>query len=119
LSVFPELQRTPIERAFIGEAVIRIPIDVTTGGPAGPEHMAFNQNGRLLKRWPAKPRHTRIGAAMFLTEFEEDGEVKPRALIIHNPNAECPLPREFWAGIPEFFLDGNRWRWSDEESAAA
>jgi hypothetical protein len=43
----------------------------------------------------------------------------PRALILHNPNAESPLPRDIWAGIPEFFLDGNRWRWSDEEPAAA
>jgi hypothetical protein len=118
LSVFPELQRTPIERAFIGEAVIRIPIDVTTGGPAGPEYMAFSQNGRLLKRWP-EPRYTRVSAALFVTEFEQGGEVKPRPLIIHNPNAECPLPRDIWAGIPEFFLDGNRWRWSDEEPAAA
>ena len=118
LSVFPELQRRPIERAFIGEEIIRIPIDMTTGGPAGPEQMAFSQNGRLLKRWP-EARYTRVSAALFLTEYAEGAEVKPRALILHNPNAELPLPRDIWAGIPEFFLDGNRWRWSDEEPAAA
>jgi hypothetical protein len=33
-------------------------------------------------------------------------EVKPCALMIHNPNAEIRLPREMWLGIPEFFLDG-------------
>jgi hypothetical protein len=38
--------------------------------------------------------------------------------MVHNPNAEMPLPRDMWQGIPEFFLDSNRWRWSDEEAAA-
>jgi hypothetical protein len=114
LSIFPKFCRTPIERAFVGEEVIRIPINVATGGPAGPAYAAFNQNGRFLKRWP-EPRHTRISAALFLSEYEECGEVKPRPLIVHNPNAETPLPREMWSGIPEFFLDGNCWRWSDEE----
>jgi hypothetical protein len=64
--------------------------------------MAFKQNGRLLKRWP-EPRYTRVSAALFLTEHEEEGQVTPRALIIHNPNAESPLPREMWLGIPDFF----------------
>ncbi len=118
LSIFPQFNRTPIERAFVGEEVIRIPLNPATGGPAGPAHAAFKQNGRLLKRWP-EPRYTRISAALFLNEYEDGGEVKPRALMIHNPNAETPLPREIWQGIPEFFLDGDRWRWSDEELAAA
>jgi len=118
LPVFPQFCRTPIERAFIGEDVIRIPLNGQTGGPAGPAHMAFNQSGRFLRRWP-KPQHTRVSAALFLNEYEDGGEVKPRALIVHNPNAEMPLLREMWEGIPEFFLDGNRWRWSDEEPAAA
>lgn len=114
LSIFPEFCRTPIERAFIGEEVIRVPL-TATGAPAGAGYPAFSQNGRLLKRWP-EPRYTRVSAALFLNEAEEGGEVKPRALIIHNPNAEMPLAREMWQGIPEFFLDGNRWRWSDEEN---
>jgi hypothetical protein len=118
LSIFPQFNRTPIERAFIGEEVIRIPLNPATGGPAGPACAAFNQNGRLLKRWP-EPRYTRISAALFLNEYEEGGEVKPRALMIHNPNAESPLPREIWREIPEFFLQGDRWRWSDDETAAA
>jgi hypothetical protein len=117
LSIFPEFCRTPIERAFVGEEVIRIPIDPATGGPAGPESMVFKQNGRLLKLWP-EPRYTRVGAAIFISEYFENGEVKPRALMVHNPNAEMPLRRDMWQGIPEFFLDGDRWRWSDEQAAA-
>jgi hypothetical protein len=117
LSIFPESCRMPIERAFVGEEVIRIPINTATGGPAGEAYMAFNPNGRLLKRWP-EPRFTRVSAALFLNEDEEEGEVRPRALIIHNPNAEKPLSREMWRGIPEFFLDDNCWRWSDEEPAS-
>ncbi len=110
LSIFAKFHRTPIERAFVGEEVITIPPNTATGGPAGPDYVAFKQNGRLLKRWP-EPRYTRVSAALFLTEHEEDGEVTPDALIIHNPNAEFPLPREMWFGIPEFFLEGDRWRW--------
>jgi hypothetical protein len=113
LSIFPKFRRTPIERAFVGEEVIRIPL-TATGGPAGPAFTAFSENGRLLRRWP-DPRYTRVSAALFLSEHEEGGQVKPCALIIHNPNAEVPLPREMWEGIPEFLLDGNCWRWSDEE----
>ncbi len=117
LSIFPQFCRMPIERAFIGEDVIRIPLNPVTGGPAGPAHIAFRQHGRLVKLWP-EPRHTRISAVLSLNEYEEGGEVKPRALMVHNPNAEMPLPRDMWQGIPEFFLESNRWRWSDEEAAA-
>jgi hypothetical protein len=113
----PFSDRTPIERAFVGEDVIRVPLAATCG-PAGPAHTAFRENGRLLKRWP-EPRYTRIGAVLVLHEYVADGEVKPSALIVHNPNAETPLPAEMWQEIPEFFLDGNRWRWSDEEYACA
>src|SRR5262249_32618753 len=115
LSIFPQSCRMPIERAFIGEEVIRIPL-TGTGGPAGPAYPTFVQKGRLLKRWP-EPRYTRVSAALFLGEHQQDGEVMPRALIIHNPNAEMPLPREMWRE-PEFFLDGNHWRWSDEHPDA-
>jgi hypothetical protein len=118
LSIFPQFCRMPIERAFIGEDVIRIPLNPTTGGPAGPAYTAFNESGRLLKRWP-EPRYTRISAALFIREDQENGEVRPRALFVHNPNTEMPLPREMWQGIPEFFLDGKRWRWSDELTPAA
>ncbi len=116
LSIFPQFCRTPIERAFIGEDVIRIPLNSATGGPAGPKHTAFKQSGRFVKLWPG-PRYTCISAVLSLNEYEEGGEVKPRALMIHNPNAEMQLPRDMWQGIPEFFLDSDRWRWSDERAA--
>jgi hypothetical protein len=90
LSIFPQFCRMPIERAFIGEDVIRIPLNPVTGGPAGPAHTAFKQNGRFVKLWP-EPRHTRVSAVLSLNEYEEGGEVKPRALMVHNPNAEMPL----------------------------
>jgi hypothetical protein len=120
LAIFPQF-RIPVERAFVGQGVIQIPIDPSTGGPAGPAALVFKESGRLLKRWREpqvtlpQPRHTRISALLCLGEVEKNGEVEPRALLVHNPNAEMPLPREMWWGIPEFFLDGNRWRWSDEE----
>ena len=62
---------------------------------------------------------TRISAALFLNEYMEADEVKPRALIIRNPNAEMPSAARHLVWDSGIFLDGNRWRWSDEESAAA
>jgi len=116
LPVFDVGNRRPIERAFIGETVIQIPIDTRTGGPAGPEKLAFKEFGRFAKTWP-EPRFTRVGAALFLNEYVNEhyagSEVKHRALIVHNPYALVPLPRDLWTCIPEFFCDAGRWRWSD------
>jgi hypothetical protein len=101
--------RTPIERAFIGETIIQIPIDIRTGGPAGPTTFPYKQSGDFLRTWRTSsqgtaqwtPRHTRIGAALFLNDYDDGPEVKHRALMVHNPNAAVPLPRDPWSGIPE------------------
>jgi hypothetical protein len=113
--------RTPIERAFIGETVIQIPIDTRTGGPAGATTFPFKQSGDFLRTWRLghqgtsqyAPRHTRIGAALFLNDFDDGPEVKHRALIVHNPNAAVPLPSVPWTGIPTFSCQSGQWRWSD------
>jgi hypothetical protein len=113
--------RMPIERAFIGESIIQILIDTRTGGPAGPTTFPFKQSGGFLRPWRVPnqgtaqwmPRHTRIGAALFLNEYEDGPEIKHRALIIHNPNATVPLPRDPWSRIPEFSCQSGRWGWSD------
>jgi hypothetical protein len=125
LSVIDAGDRRPVERAFIGETVIQIPIDTRTGGPAGPEKLVFKESGRFAKTWPSgsgdyrtwKPRFTRVGAALFLNDYVDEGnggmEARHRALIVHSPCALIPVPRDPWAGIPEFFRDAGRWRWSD------
>jgi hypothetical protein len=125
LPIFDVGDRRPIERAFIGETLIQIPIDTRTGGPAGPERLVFKQSGSFAKSWRSgleddrtwKRRFTRVGAALFLNEYihDSDGgiEMRHRALIVHNPHALVPVPRDFWSGIPEFFCDAGRWRWSD------
>jgi hypothetical protein len=126
LVVIPQLRvsifewRTPIERAFIGETVIQIPIDTRTGGPAGPTTFPFKQSGDFAKTWRSPqgeakwiPRHTRVAAALFLDDYADGREVKHRALIVHNPNASVPLPRDLWSDIPEFVCESGRWRWSD------
>src|SRR5258708_4164420 len=56
----------------------------------------------------------RVGAAVFVDDCDEGPIVKHRALIVHNPNADVPLPRDPWLGIPEFLCDdAGDWRWSD------
>jgi hypothetical protein len=113
--------RVPIERAFIGETVIQIPIDTRTGGPAGPTTFPFKPSGDFTKTWRSgppsspqhMPRHTRVGAALFLGQYVDGREVKHHALIVHNPNAAVPLPNNLWDGIPEFFCHEGQWRWSD------
>jgi hypothetical protein len=125
LPVFDVGDRRPIEKAFIGETVIQIPIDTRTGGPAGPERLVFKESGSFAKTWRSglgeyrtwKPRFTRVGAALFLNDYIDECnsgiEVRHRALIVHNPYALVPVPPDLWAGIPEFFCDAGRWRWSD------
>jgi hypothetical protein len=117
LPIFDAPYRTPIERAFIGETVIQIPIDIRTGGPAGPDRLVLREKGCFTKHWRSgpmcEPRFKRVGAALFLDEYVDGNEIKHRALIVHNPNAHVSLPRHPWLGIPEFHNDGDRWRWSD------
>lgn len=120
ISIFEQF-RIPIERAFIGETVIQIPIDTRTGGPAGPTTFPFKQSGDFTRSWRAgdqsspqyAPRHTRVGAALFLNDYNDGPEVKHRVLIVHNPNAAAPLPADTWTGIPEFSFQSGQWRWSD------
>lgn len=113
--------RLPVERAFIGETVISVPIDTGTGGPAGPTTFPFKLTGDLTKAWPKPgqpqraPRFTRISALLCLNDYDDGPEVKHRALIVHNPNAAAPLPREPWSGIPEFSQQSGEWRWSDAD----
>ena len=129
LVVVPQLRfdvfgafRVPIERAFIGETVIQIPIDTQTGGPAGPTTFPFKPSGDFTRTWRSgppgspqhTPRHTRVGAALFLGEYVDRREVKHHALIVHNPNAAVPLPNNLWDGIPEFSSPQGQWRWSDQ-----
>ncbi len=116
LVIVPDLRisvfqvRTQIERAFIGEEVILVPIDLTTGDPAGPDRLAFKENGRLVKRWAAEngktshARFTRVAAILCLEERKHETEIRPSALIVHNPNARRPLPKSIWPEIPEFFF---------------
>jgi hypothetical protein len=128
LIVVPQLRidvfgsfRTPIERAFIGETVIQIPIDTRTGGPAGPTTFPFKPSGDFAKKWRSgppdsrqdTPRFTRVGAALFLGEYVDGREVKHHALVVRNPNAAVALPNDLWEGIPEFSCQQGQWRWSD------
>jgi hypothetical protein len=121
LVLIPELpiplfgHRTPIEKAFIGEAVVQIPIDERTGNQAGFERIFFKEVGNFKKRWPSNPRFTRVGAVLALEEYIEHACVKHRAIIVHNPHATHNLPRHLWAGIPEFRSNGVHWRWSDSD----
>ncbi len=114
LDIFPLGNRRPIEKAFIGEDFIQIPIDTRTGGPAGPHALVFKEVGRLTKRWP-EPRYTRVGAALLLGEIEGRDAIEHRALLVRNPNAINPVGSDLFSGVPEFRLDGQRWRWSDDE----
>ena len=92
LPIFEQF-RTPIERAFIGETVIQIPIDTRTGGPAGPTTFPFKQSGDFSRKWRVgdpttpqyAPRYTRVGAALFLNDYDDGPEMKHRALIRSQP----------------------------------
>lgn len=124
LPIFQIGFRMSIEQAFIGEPVISIPLSQKTGGPVGPARIEFKENGRFVKKWLSdptaserRPRFTRIGATLFLGEYIENDEVKPRALIVHNPNAITAIPRELWGNIPTYVFNNGQWKWTDADAS--
>jgi hypothetical protein len=107
--------RTPLEKAFIGETMINVPIDMRTGGPAGPVTFPFQERGHLTRSGKEPPRFTRVGGVLYLGEmFSEDNRsIDHLALLVYNPNALSNLPRDIWRDTRFFSRHADQWAWSD------
>jgi hypothetical protein len=107
--------RRPLEKAFIGETVISQPIDMRTGGPAGPISFPFTQRAQLTRTGREPPRFTRVSGVLYLGEmFSGDyRSIEHLALLIDNANAPLRLPRDVWKDIPVFSRNNGQWTWSD------
>lgn len=107
------LERDQLIRAFYGEQVISVPLDVDTGNVAGPTTVQFspdgrflnprNRKGKLLKR-DGMPACTRVGAVLCVEEWiAESGPpaVAHQILLAHNPYATDPIPQHIWGPTPQ------------------
>jgi hypothetical protein len=107
--------RSPLEKAFIGETMITVPIDPKTGGPAGPVTYPFQERGQLTRSGKEPPRFTRVSGVLYLGEmFSGDyRSIEHLALLVYNPNAPLSLPSDIWKDTRFFSRQGDQWAWSD------
>ena len=113
------LRRFMALKAFVVEETIRVAIDPTTGGPAGPIHQGWRPSGEFVKSRPGKKRwFTRTGAALLINEHIAVAPLKMTcsAMLVHNPSARNPLPTDLWRGVDQFCeVGGGQWTWRDAE----
>lgn len=107
--------RLPLEKAFIGETMISVPINPMTGGPVGPVTYPFEERGQLTRSGKLPPRFTRVGGVLYLGEMmSEDGRsLEHLALLVFNPNAVFGLPKDIWKDTRCFARQEGEWVWSD------
>jgi hypothetical protein len=116
-----KLRRIILLKALFGESVIQVPIDPRTGGPVGPTTTGFRASGEFLKTWNSKPgegeaksvRFTRIGGVLLINQTVADAHVDLSALMVHNPHAQVPLPRDTWNTVSQFADENGLWSWQD------
>jgi len=117
--------RRQLTRAFFGDLVLQVPVDPEYGGIVGPPQLRPAPSGHFLATHlpsgrPFKPtgtpRFTRVGAVLSIEEWFDGSSLLHRALLVHNPFAHHPLPRDIWSDIPQFLPVGGEMRWSDDAS---
>lgn len=111
--------RIPLEKAFIGEEMVTTPIDMRTGGPAGPTRLVFEERGHLTRSGKEPPRFTRVSGVLHLGEMlaADNRSIEHLALLVYNPNAPLALPTDIWKDTRYFSRISARWVWSDKEQA--
>ena len=133
LVIAPELRlpvhnyRFQLIKAFFGQEKITVPIDPSTGGPAGPVGTKFFPDGKFLNRYRPKGKHlkingqpafTRVSAVLTIEEFFQDrypyaNWVDHHVLVLHNPFARHPLAVEVFEQYIRFIDLGEGFGWSD------
>ena len=89
--------------------------------PTGPAGEIIHPRGFLRRAYPdgqalapdGQPRFTRVGAIAYVEEmFHRRGDphlpnfltVRPRLLVVHNPEARNSVPDGIWRGCPQYRL---------------
>ena len=117
--------RGQLARAFYGQHVFTVPIEVETGDPAGPTAFEFSPDGSFFNpRNPAgklikpdgMPAYTRVGAVFCIEEELQFGNppwMDHKILVAHNPYATDPISQEIWDSIPQLVDVGGEMAWND------
>lgn len=117
-------------KAFIATEKIVIPINTKTGGPAGEISTRYALEGKFTRPiQPDKiPGFTRVSAVVSVeerlrnactTSGEDKVWIDHDVLIVHNPNAKCPAPKDIWQSYPQFIEKNGSMSWSDGHPANA
>jgi hypothetical protein len=114
-----DFPRHELEMAFLFNRLVGFKIDRRTGSKAGAIEAMFHPRG-FLRRAHAdgglllpdgQPRYTRAGAIVYVQErLVERGDpwlanfwsVEPDILVLHNPEAERPVPDDIWRAHPQY-----------------
>jgi hypothetical protein len=123
--------RLVLVKAFIGQPMYIVPIQLDDDVPVPEPYDAFKIDGRLARRGfrdgqYLKPNFTRVSAVLSIEdgvkeltpyEFDLDAplEIQHHVLVLHNPHAAVPLPESVFAGVPQLVLRGERMVWTDRE----
>ena len=112
-----------LSKAFYADQAFVFRINRETGEPVDEGRVEFLPTGRFLKQWGKEGHHhTRVGGVLFVEEnlrmyrsfFGRDWKFIAfhDALMMHNPNAQHPLPEEPW-DCPQLLARDDVIAWTD------
>jgi len=114
--------RRQLVTAALGETVWRVPV-----GPGAPSNAEFTMeiqhDGKFLKPWgnDHSVDHRRVGGVMCLEvrirpKVGSTGVIpvaSHRAVLVHNPHADIPLPEGIWEDVPQLVCQNGALQWTD------
>lgn len=116
-----QMNRSQLLKATIGESALSVFVSLDGSPPPKPQP-TFLQQGKLAKIWPDgngafRTDLTRISAVVTIEESYVERSSGLRighsVIVIHNPFATHPIPREFFGRVPQWLARNGRMGWSD------
>lgn len=75
----------------------------------------FKPNGHFIRQHKGEPqpRYTRIGAVVSIEERLVPQGIIHEVLVVHNPNALCPIEKVVFESVPQFISNNGEGSWTD------
>ena len=110
--------RGQLLKATIGEHAISFFVSLDGSPPPKPQP-TFLQKGKLAKLWRTtggafQTDLSRISAVMTIEEIRpHEHRLGHSIVVVHNPFAKVPIPREFFGRVPQWLIREGKMGWSD------